>query len=82
MPTNYDPIETPKSVEDITILVYLMTRKEMTCLCSFRNPAIYDSIQLRVQIFWHKLGDQSGEGGRQLGRLEHAGIARRDGPHL
>ena len=74
MSTNYGPTEAPKPVEDI-IMIYLMPRKGITCLRSFRDPAIYDCVQLRVQIFRHKLGNQSGEGGSQLGRLEHAGIA-------
>ena len=59
-----------------------MPRKGMTCLRSFRNPAIYDCVQLRVQIFRHKLGNQCGEGGSELRGLEHAGVACRDGPHL
>ena len=81
MPTNYDPTEAPKPVEDI-ITDLLDARKRITCLRGFRDPAIYDCVQLRVQIFRHKLGNHGGKGGCQLGRLEHAGIACRDSSHL
>jgi hypothetical protein len=81
MPTNYDPTAALRPVK-ILILVYLMARRWNTHLRGFRNPAIYDCVQLRVQIFRHKLGNQCGEGRRQLRRLEYAGITCRDGSHL
>jgi hypothetical protein len=81
MPTNYGPTATLRPAKGLK-LVYLIARREKTYLCSFRNPAIYDCVQLGVQILRDKLSNQSGEGWRELGRFEHTGIACRDGSHL